>query len=275
MGAITHLINRQEGIVHGINPRIKQDIVTDTQRLNGAVQSGNNLTHIQFVRGNAEHKMVCLNPGTQTIFAHHHIEIKGSCLQYKISRLNAEQIIDDLKTADVQIHNAITRLMVFLHKFSSFAIKRLPVINPRQRIFFRILMHFHELPVLRYLRYPAPLNLLTCHDIPYPAAYNRRVVGFGDKIGCPHLHSPRFAVAIVIRGHDHHRNTSKLVIPFHHGQHLEPIHYRHNKIHQYNAYWLLFDNRHGLLAIFRLDNLIFFLEKLGQHHPVDFHIIYN
>ena len=113
---VAHLVDGQEDVLHRVDARIKDDMVADAQRAERAVEPRHEGFHLHRILWHAECKMIRFQPPDHAFIPHGSLEIVSRRLQDQVARLHAEQVVDNLEAAHVEVDNHVGRIGTLLHE---------------------------------------------------------------------------------------------------------------------------------------------------------------
>ena len=104
--AVAHLVNRQIGILDGVNAREEQNVMAYVQVFDSFVKVFDNFFNVEFRAWNAQDKMIGVGAATQRRSRIEHlIKIFRGGLQNHIARLHVKQVVNNFKAAYVHAND--------------------------------------------------------------------------------------------------------------------------------------------------------------------------
>ena len=275
VGAVTHLIDGHQDVIDRIDSRIKEDVVLDAEGEDRTVYAFEQDVDVKHILGHADGEMVSLHVSCDADALSDRLEIRARRLQDQISRFNMEKVVDDLEAVDVKIQDIVAHAAVLLQKLDRLLVKRLAVVHTGQGVDLDVVAHLQDLPLARRLFKFAPLVLHARHDVFHAASHDCRIVRLRDEIRRPHLHRAHLDGTFIARRRDDDGNRRQTLVVLQAGEQVEAVRSRHHEVEQNDVDGLFREQRHHLIAVRRLQKIVFRFEKLRENGTMHLHIVHD
>ena len=275
VGAVAHLIDGHQDIVDRIDSRIKENVVLDAEGEDRTVYAFEQNVDIKHILGHADGEMVGLHVSCDAYALSDRLEIRARRLQDQISRFDMEKVVDDLEAVDIKIQDIVAHAAVLLQKLDRLLVKRLAVVHTCQGVDLDVVAHLQDLPLTRRLFKFAPLVLHARHDILHAASHDCRIVRLRDEIRRPHLHRAHLDSTFIARRRDDDGNCRQTLVVLQAGEQVEAVRSRHHEVEQNDVNGLFREQRHHLIAVRRLQKIVFRFEKLRENGTMHLHIVHD